>query len=359
VTRVPLRCAGGCLLLLLLALIGGCARGDLESRLDAYVAELETALPRPAARRPTAPRLEPYPNRGEVRLPVDELRVGLLRFLSLDRRCGIGILVAQRNSAIGMVMPDSQRLVYEQTLLMRLDDCLRRLAAESDAIPSTEELAQLLARKSSEIDRVFWNATFAGPELERLFSLSGAGTLAPEALADSGASSREALDFLSRSYRNLGPQGPTLDGSALELHLQNLALENYGGRLIATAARLVVALEAAAAALEANPRSADCTALGAVHEEQVLAWLQPFIATLVVAAKDFLGRLQRLAELPREGPQGTRLVGASAAFDGYRQRFLSIEPAAGLWQRLDSASARHRGAWSARLRDCGLDSGEG
>jgi hypothetical protein len=343
----------GTMVLALGVLASGCSRDTLQSGLDSYLRALSELSPERLAQRAQGPELEPYPRRGEIRIEIPDLRLGLLEFLSLDRHCGIGTLVAGRNSAMGKVLPDSQRLVYEQTLLGRLRDCRDRFSGEEE-VAWVVELGELLERKSRELPPAFWNATFAGPEFEKLFSLSGGGPVDPTALGDVGATTLEALDYLTRSFDNLRVGALPLDASALEDHLHNLAIERYGGRLLSSAAALVPVLEIAAQHLRNIPHDdADCVALRSLHRDQVTGWLRPYLSNFDAAAEDFFHRVHRLLDLASVGPDQTPLAAVAPPFSTYHEQFLRVSPPTGLWLRLASAKQQHADAWAEVSATCG------
>ena len=337
--------------MLLVFVLVGCG-GDLDTRLSAYIEALQDTQS-VSSSTPSAPQLEPYPDRGSLRAALPEVRVGLLDFIGLDRRCGLGTLVAGRNSALGMVMPASQRLVYEQTLLLELRDCVAALKATAADPAAIAEVEALLRRKSVQMPRVFWNATVAGPEFEKMFSLSGPGQLDRASLDAVGESTREALDFLLRSYPNLGAHGRSLENSALETHLHNLALEGFGGRILETMAVLTTGMEQAAGLLETPVAPESCGTLMAVHDEYVQAWLRPLVTTLTEVAGSFLSRVNRLVALPQEEPAQSPVVDSIEAFQRYRRSFLERDVADGLWHRLELARQRHQQIWRSRLEACG------
>lgn len=337
-------------LMLLMAAVAGCG-GNVEAQLEAYVEALQEIRTGPSSA-PPAPALEPYPDRGSLRLALPDLRVGLLEFIGLDQRCGVGTLIAGRNSALGKVMPVSQRLIYEQTLLLELRDCVASLRARDAEPEEIAEVEGLLQRKSAQLPRVFWNATVAGPEFEKMFSLSGAGQLDRASLESAGGSTREALDFLVASYPNLGADGRFLDQSALETHLQNLTLEGFGGRVLETMAVLTAGLEQAAILVEAPTEAESCGELRSLHQDHVQAWLRPLAGRLAEVAGGFLDRVNRVVELPREHPDQTPLVDLVEPFQRYRRSFLAPQVDEGLWRQFQRARERHRQAWQSRLARC-------
>ncbi|MDX1529503.1 MAG: DUF3080 family protein, partial [Gammaproteobacteria bacterium] len=67
-----------------------------------------------------------YPERRDRRLPLADVRIGMLDFLVLIQ-CGLQEIVGERNSALGKVMPVSQQLIYEHRLLVSARECRREL----------------------------------------------------------------------------------------------------------------------------------------------------------------------------------------------------------------------------------------
>ena len=92
----------------IVVLLSGCGPPQAEDVLYDYSERVHNALELDAPS-DYQHSLPTYPRRRDLRLEQSDLRIGLLDLVSLDR-CGLEKLVAERNSALGKVMPASQQL---------------------------------------------------------------------------------------------------------------------------------------------------------------------------------------------------------------------------------------------------------
>jgi len=216
-------------MLLCSVLLGCTPERDAESMLENYLWRLSNVLELdvPAS---TLSTLTPLPRTRDRRLSVSAFEIGLLDFLSVQG-CSLGELVGYRNSSLGRVMPDSQRLVYEIDFVDSVDRCVPRLDPQSD-VELIHQLSTVRDRKYAEIGIHFWNAIFAGPEFGQLFSASAAlpnpdqVDQTPAALA----ASQQLLALLSHSDPRAAP-ALALDRAQLESALAQLSAGGAGGQL--------------------------------------------------------------------------------------------------------------------------------
>lgn len=334
----------------LLLLLAACGRDPTQSALDGYLADLRAVLGTPPEGLvATLPAVPGYPKRRRLRLASPDLMVGLIEFLDITRRCGLGPLVAERNSAMGKLMPDSRRLVYEQTLHGRLATCLAGPSAGQEPYPEPFEsrLRGIVERKRAELPGVFWNATFAGPEMAALFSVSGGG---PLVVPGDGALDRVlgAIAYLRQMHDWLGDPDRRFYSAGVEANLAVLR-EAYGSRLLATLSRLTVSLDTAAAGLEADV-AAGCdaaTSLMQVRRRHWDGWLSSYLDAVSADGQRFLDALRDLALAPRDpmAPEG-RLADMSA-FEPFFRQVLERRDPGSLWVRFQIARDRHRLAWNS------------
>ncbi len=338
-----------------LLLLSACGEDSVQGALHDYAAAVAAALPAAAASRQTdLPSMPRYPERRALRLTVPDLMIGLGEFLEITKRCGLGPLVAERNSAMGKVMPDSRRLAYEQTLYARLAVCRDQPAQNevSDDAVFARRLADIVERKRAELPRVYWNASFAGPEMADLFSASrgrrgwvpGDGTL-DRAL--------DAMAYLRQVYQWLGEPDRSIDVSGLESNLAVLR-EAYGARLLTSLVGSVTVLEQTADAL-AGAGALTCAGVAElmrVGAGEAARRLTDHLARLSADGERFLSALEALALAPRT-PAPVVSYAEMPAFQAFYRSVVQWRGRDSLWSRFQLARERHQLAWrGVEADDC-------
>ena len=325
----PLR---ACLLAMasLLAAAGCSGGNDYEQALAAAAGGLPSV---------TTPELERYPSRRSLKLRVAEQRVGLGRFWALARDCGLGALVGNRNSAMGRVQADSQRLAYEQVFLARAGDCRARRELDDELAAA---LDQVLADKRRDLPALFWNAVVAGPEAEDLFSLSAGGPLGAEQRHTLQERNHQAVGYLAWFRSRLGDPDWQPRSSELEAALASLGAAGYGGRLLATAQARGRVLRQATQVLG----GLECGDLKDLAPAAARA--QERSAAVLAAGRTLAADFDRLAG--PAAPAAYQDPAGGQALARYRSRYLNLET--GLWAWLEQARRDHRRAWSQARRRC-------
>lgn len=334
---------------LLAAGLYGCSAPSLQDHLDDYLQRLSNTLdqPLPQLKKASWPGLPSYRERHQ---DLPDLRIDLLDFLDLDE-CGLQQLVAQRNSSLGKVMTDSQRLLYEHRFLQALRVCLTR----SDKLPDELQthLHKVLAIKQSTVPLVRWNASWGSREFAALFSR--AAPAKPPGQTFTTANSREALIWLQTNFPPR-PGQPVPDSATLESRYQTLEQGRHGGELLNTLQSYSDALQTATQLIEQRlARKPVCyrqtpSRSGRIAEN--------------ILRKFYIQNLQpELAELDREGRAFLEAANASLSHHKNRtpkimlqwqQNTLSLTSAEAPWQRYRRSVKQHAKAWQTLLQQCGL-----
>ena len=297
--------------------------------------------------------LPTYPRRRDLRLEQSDLRIGLLDFVSLDR-CGLEKLVAERNSALGKVMPASQQLLYEHRLLSLARDCADTLRARADPdVDLLKTLDEVVATKEGDLPHFYWNAIFASPEMADHLSL--AVSLLPVEATISAHDQLEALYYLRDVRAGLGHSSTEFTSKILEDHFFTLNNGHYGGRLLLSMDELAHHLQRVADALDERqlarppcpqglptPRA---EVLNTIFLKFYLGTVQPYMARVHQEGNAWIGAMDELIAKQDTVP---------AAFLPYRDRVLSPDDPNGPWQRLSSAIDDHTRAWQTLFSSCGM-----
>ncbi|MEE4376816.1 MAG: DUF3080 family protein [Candidatus Competibacteraceae bacterium] len=332
-------------------MLSGCTETS-EHLLADYVQRVENATGVKAQTTRSATVLLTYPTQRLLKLPMAEIRIGLADYMGL-RHCRLFNLVSERNSLLGKVMPLSQQLVYEIDFLREAAICRQRLKNEAKGDKQTDQaLLDMIEAKQTAFPVIFWNATFASPEMAKAFSLA-ADALRPDEI-NTHLYSSQAIDYLI----TLGAQAPQFatkpDISELEEQYFALQLHRYGGRLLRSIAELSDILNRAADALErmmiAGPV---CPQNKPIKKARILK---------NVFAKFYVGTVQRyLSQIDRQGRQWleaieqlvrSQRVDLPPAFVEYRTQMLALDGK--LWQGFRNATKRHTLAWKSLFDQCGL-----
>ena len=339
-------------LLCLLALTG-CCEDEAEDMLDDYLSRVNNATGTPVVEEGAfASALKSYPRHRDLLLQQEDLRIGLLDLVSLEK-CGLAELVAARNSGLGKVLAASQRLLYEHRFLARARTCQDTLETDENADGKlTALLAEVIDAKERDIARAFWNATFAGPEFADQFSLAGK----PLPIAGSeGSAIEEALRYFIDLQPHLGDSGFSINSEDLEGHYYTLQKRRYGGQLLHSMEHLTHYLNAAAAAVEkrlaqktvcfnGRPTPAART-MHTVFGKFYAGRIQPYLSRVHRQGRSYLALMDRLAQQD-EAPD---------AFLVYRTAQLRLKNTQGPWARFEQAIQHHAQTWQRLFAQCGLN----
>ncbi len=339
----------------------GCGQGnDPEAMLTDYVERVENVTEvNVLSNDGYRAELLLYPDRRARRLPLADVRIGMLDFLVLIQ-CGLQEIVGERNSALGKVMPVSQQLIYEHRLLVSARKCRRQLEANGTKVFELQKkLDDVVSIKSAELPKAYWNATFGSPEFEQMFSLS-ASPLRVDAANSSNAELELSLRHLADLGTGLGSASLRLESKSLEAHYKVLSSRRMAGEVLGALDLLRFHLDAAARAIETrlaerpvcyNKRTTPkARILDTVFRKFYVGEVQPYLAKVHRQARDWLTLVNQLADAQQRE--------MTPAFSAYFEAQLSMKSEGGLWSRYERALARHTEAWQSVLSQCGLMPGK-
>ncbi len=329
---------------------------DPQAMLADYVERVGNATESEAsATRRFQSNLLSYPDRRDRRLPLADVRIGMLEFLGLIQ-CRLQEVVGERNSSLGKVMPVSQQLIYEHRLLVSARQCREHLEAkESDLFELQQTLDEIVRIKTDDLPRAYWNATFGSPEFEHMFSLA-ASPLPVNAIDASTGDIERALLHLANLGDRLGEATLTLESARLEAHYQALTTRRLAGELLGALELLQFHLDAAAQTIEARlQRRAVCyngratpraRILENVFHKYYVARVQPYLSRVHRQTQTWLELVNQLATAQR--------ARMTPAFSAYFESQLSLDAPNALWSRYQQSLRRHTEAWQTVLGQCGL-----
>lgn len=331
-----------CLCFLVLTLVS-CARpSDLQYEVDDYIDRLSRTLKAdsPAAEPVAVMRVE------APKVDVPPLKISLLDFLQLFG-CELQFTIGERNSSLGRVATDSQRLLNTLQMLRQAPACIEALM-QGEREEDARQLQQLMSQKQRQLPALIYNAVLAGPEFRELWS-----PRMPTDYPDNTNS--DVIDALQRlvGYVEGWLAGDlAANGAELELTLAELRLGDAGA-LLQGLAIASAGLERAGSVVESRlARRPVClsgrpNAMSRTFERVVLGY--------------FIGSVQR-----RQAVLNRRQYELLASIWRLETLLLEVQPAAyrGWADRRDRALRQYREAPRAHVeqlkkvfQQCGSDFG--
>ena len=316
-------------------LLAGCDPfSDARPMMDEYVERVARVL-ETDPEFSDIPSASQLPRRRDRVLPMPELEMGMLDFLSLYG-CELQYVVGEKTSVMGRVMQPLNRLRYEIRFIEAARDCLPDIEDEEFA----EELTGAIDSKLESLPIAIWNATWGVEEIEKLFTLAkGYYPVATE----SNPVSDLALDIDSLNAAVLRLYSEDLAVSldfAGDVH-QRWQAEFRAGQLINSALLRPLCLNG-----QSNNQSDIVQNMFfSVYIEKI----QPYMSAVNQGRAALIEPFERLAKVQKEV--------MPESFTAWYQRYLSQEAQSSLWRELDVAMMAHTRAWQELLGQCGLRPG--
>lgn len=131
--------------------LSGCS-DPAQSLMDDYAKRLGRTLAL-ELQDPAPLDLQPLPSITTTRADIAETSITLVELVA-TRACGLDVLLGERNSSLGKVMPPSQRLKYELNFLKQVQPCL----THPDIAPDLQQkLTAIASDKTRQIDKHWQN----------------------------------------------------------------------------------------------------------------------------------------------------------------------------------------------------------
>lgn len=131
--------------------LSGCS-DPAQSLMDDYAKRLGRTLAL-ELQDPAPLDLQPLPSITATRADIAETSITLVELVA-SRACGLDVLLGERNSSLGKVMPPSQRLKYELNFLKQVQPCL----THPDIAPDLQQkLTAIASDKTRQIDKHWQN----------------------------------------------------------------------------------------------------------------------------------------------------------------------------------------------------------
>lgn len=164
-TRTAIELAS-CCVVAFFTLLTACTEVGPEQSLNIYVERLARALQIQAST-PKERAIPKLPKISELRQTLPSSNLGTLDFLSLSG-CAVQITIGKRNSSLGIMASDSQRLLLELEYLKHAPECIRHMKTlEQRELATVLEDAYTLKRK--QLPSLIFNATLANTEFRQFW----------------------------------------------------------------------------------------------------------------------------------------------------------------------------------------------
>jgi hypothetical protein len=312
----------------------GCQPATTQGVFEEYLVRVGRVVESTAT--PISPQpLTRYPERRALVVDIPQRTIDVASFFELHG-CDMGGLVGYRNSPLGRLQSDSQRLGYETAWLAAADAC----GADGEAW-----MSDLGADKRATLTALFWNATFAADEMRAALGL--AARPAQGDLADllrglnDRLSALEAGEFEIGAFERL--LGALRQGSWAGPARRDWAL--WRSHLDAVSVLLDEAQPRICLNRQPTPRS---RRLHNVFRLFYVEQIQPELAVRMRAHEAWIAELERLSE--RLDPV------QPAAFRAWFAGVLASD-ADSEWRRTQAAVLNHAHAWQRLFTHCGLEPG--
>ena len=241
------------------ALLVGCQGDQHQAALEEYLARLartlDTAMPEVTRFAAPVP-----PRTGEIRLDFPPSTIDSLDFLALTG-CALQVTIGKRNSSLGRMAADSQRLLLELEYLRLAPECIahqRRLGREELA----SSLETAWRDKREQLPARIFNATLGGSEYRRFWRRSVSPGDYPAATGSQVITALEAINDLTQQWLAGDYRA---DNLAFEILLGEVATGD-GGALLEGLALQGAWLSAADGLLEERVARGPLCAPGIRHE---------------------------------------------------------------------------------------------
>ncbi|MFT4822757.1 MAG: hypothetical protein ACI9DH_000834 [Halioglobus sp.] len=287
-----------------LEMLTACAKVGPEQNLTIYIERLERTLQEEAP----APveQLNPtIPKTSELILKLPSSNLGTLDFLSLSG-CAVQITIGKRNSSLGIMASDSQRLLLELEYLEHAPQCIQHMRElEREALATLLEEAFILKRQ--QLPSLVYNATLANTEFRQFWKKPNSLKDYPQQTSSAVLS---ALNAITEHVQRWLGGDYTANNLEFEILLSEIS-KGDGGALLEALGKQKSHLAAANALLKrkltSGPlcsekfRDSAADVLPNVIQKFFILEVQPWSADLGRRYYELLPAISKLEELLSEG----------------------------------------------------------
>jgi Protein of unknown function (DUF3080) len=342
---------GLCVILLLLPACSD--QQSLESSMENYRYRLGNVFQIELQSHPGSQLLPQYPSRRDLQLPLQPLAVNLLEFLRLSR-CELQRLIGERNSSLGRVMADSQKLIYHQRFIALAEKCIRQLRdVKNESLAAKVESARHV--KVADTPAAVWNASFASQEFQQLFSVAASPLTLLEAQQDAAV-----LVSAIETLRRLLKLSSDLSSGELEAQYAVIGSDKYLGRLLRSQWQLSNELDSLSDQIEQklaarliclkSQPTAQAKIMQRVFLRFYIGEVQPYISGVYRQSRDVKVLIERLLSEVSIAQPEPFVVYWGLSWEEHNTQ--------SVWSRFNISVQRHTRLWQNLLEQCGLRPGQ-
>ncbi|WP_163834118.1 DUF3080 family protein [Spartinivicinus ruber] len=289
-----------------------------------------------------------------LRLALPEVRLDLFDVLAITHCQLLTQKLAERNSALGKVLVENHRFLFEIALLDALDHCLQHPETQTDS-QLVKQLQGWQQKKTAALPATLWNSIFATDEM--LLSLSfSTPPLSPDKSRSEATIS--ALAFFTAQAKQLPDKTAQLASQAdWDQHFKQLYQRRYLGELNQANLLAITTLTTVSHWLEQQNHHSLCPQgkptprakiLNTVFIKFYIGEIQPYLAHLNQLQIEWQQAMQRL--LQQLSAQSNNPVWLR-----FKHQLIGQpnQPAIQL-NTFEQATKRHARAWQQLLRQCQL-----
>jgi len=218
--------------------LAGCAQSNPDSAFKLYLQRLSGALS-VAAPTVEAATIAPLPRARELQLDIGGSAIDMLDFLAL-RGCELQVTIGKRNSSLGRLARDSQRLLLELEYLRLAPACIAYQRERGEPALAAV-LTEAWTLKRSQLPALIFNATLGGGEYRQFWKAQPGATNYP---ANTSSAVIVSLQAINQHARRWLAGDFHVDNLTFELLLADVATGD-GGTLRRALAQQASALQAA------------------------------------------------------------------------------------------------------------------
>lgn len=282
-----------------MAIVGCSPASPLQTQLEDYTTRLARVLETTAPDYAPLPTKQRFPLRQDMPVFPADVRINLREFYALQQ-CAVAGLIAQRNTALGHAQLPSSRFAYQLQVIEGLIQCRQQLEPSPGDIPLDDWIAQ----KQQNLPLHWAQLVQHSQEIAIHFDRAEQGISADD---------DDRLTAVASAWKYLLalPKATTIDGEALEHHLQQLKFAPLPAKLQFNHTQLGTQLPVVTAWLEQQQLPEQCRSPQFEQGAQYLAnvfklvfvqRIQPFVSTMNHYHYTLLPVYQQLLDTPTLSP---------------------------------------------------------
>ncbi|TDF41580.1 DUF3080 family protein [Alteromonadaceae bacterium M269] len=201
-----------------LGLLGCSQQTELESSLETYAKRMANILEVDAIEIET-PTLSRPKDALPRKVDIPEIKSESISLITLSKlnQCGLGPLIAQRNTSLGKVQLPSTRLKWEYEFSLQLKTC-----SQQELEPSVQALITEIAQNKENLWQPLWGYFFQTSEPIRQAFQQNLPLI--QGSNDGLLETKAALDYLKTLKATTQESNSTININELENHLQQLSI---------------------------------------------------------------------------------------------------------------------------------------